>query len=58
MKGKVNMKKRIAMLLAGTMLLGLLSACGDKGTTETKDPTGNENNNRCWISEVLQPRTM
>ena len=57
MKGKVNMKKRIAMLLAGTMLLGLLSACGDKGTTETKDPTGNENNNEPYKIALIAPLT-
>ena len=37
------MKKRIAMLLAGTMLLGMLAACGgDKEPTGNNDPEGNE----------------
>ena len=40
----MKMKKMLAALLAGTMLVGLLAACGDKGTTESQKP-GNESQN-------------
>ena len=40
----MKMKTMRAALLAGTMLVGLLAACGDKGTTESQKP-GNESQN-------------
>lgn len=49
------MKKRIAMLLAGTMLLGMLTACGGD-----KEPTGGDNtdnNNEPYKIALIAPLT-
>ena len=38
MKVKLNGKKSLALILAATLSLGILSGCGGGGSTETTDP--------------------
>lgn len=50
----MKMKKMIALLLSGTMLLGLLAACGgDKGATESKDPGNPEQSTKTYRLGVM-----
>ena len=42
----MKMKKLLATLLAGTMLVGLLAACGDKPGNETQNPVETKDTER------------